>query len=190
MKFSRRHILRTTALAAPALALAGCASLFTTTTVAGVTTLTINLTTLAQYATALKNGVATLFSVPAITAALGAATVDLTTTIVDDIATQVAALSAADKGSTSLVFTTTSVPAALTAFQTDAVNIAKNTATVFTTIGSTVGADILTTVDAFNTILALAEAVLPTSAAVIGLEAPAQPKLPTAVALAILGVTS
>jgi hypothetical protein len=188
MKFSRRHILRTTALAAPALGLAGCASLFTTTTVAGVTTVTVDLTKLSQYATALKNGVAMLFSVPVITAALGAATVALVTAVVDDTATQVAALSKADNGSTSLVFTTASVPAAVVAFQTDAVTIASNTATVFSTLGSSIGSDIQTTIDAFNTIVSLAEAVLPTAAARLTAAAPL--KMPEAAALLILGVTS
>lgn len=185
---NRRSLLRASALAVPALGLAGCASLFTVTTTDGVTTLTVNLAKLAQYATALKNGVTTLFSVPAIAAALGAATVALVTTAVGDLAAQVTALSAADKGATSLVFTTTSVPAALTAFQTDAVTIASNTAIVFTTLGSTVGADIMTTIDAFNTIVALAEAVLPTPAA--RLAAATAPKLSEAAALLILGVTN
>jgi len=187
MLISRRHILRTTALSIPALGLAGCASLFTTTTVAGVTTVTVDLTKLSQYAVALKNGVTTLFSIPVITSALGAAVVALVSTVVDDIALEVAALSKADNGSTSLVFTTASVPAALVAFQTDAVTIATNTGTAFSALGSSVGSAILTTVDAFNTIVSLAEAVLPTPAARLMAAAPT--KMPEAQALQILGAS-
>jgi hypothetical protein len=170
---SRRNLLRATALAGPTIALASCSSLFTSVTTEGVTTVTVNLTKLSQYATALKNGVTTLFGVTAIVAALGPTVVSLVTGVVDNLADQAAALSAADNGATSLVFTTTNVPAALSAFQQDAVTVASNTATVFASLNGKVAADIETVISAFNTIVALAEAVLPTPAARLSAAAPA-----------------
>ena len=191
MLVNRRHILRSASLSAPALLLAGC-SVFskTTATVGGVTTstITIDLTKLAQYATALQNGVSTLLTIPAIPAALGPVATAAVSVAVKDLATQVAALAAADSGSTTLVYTTSTVPAALQAFQTDATSVAKNTALVLAGILPSVSQQVSTYIDAFNTIVSLAETVLPSSTATPAAAAP--PTMTEAQALKVLGVVS
>ena len=191
MLVNRRHIMRSAALSAPALLLAGCAAFSkSTATIGGVTTttITIDLTKLAQYATALQNGVSTLLTIPAIPAALGPAGTAVVTMTIKDLATQVAALAAADSGSTTLVYTTSTVPAALQAFQADATSVAKNTALVLAGILPSVSQQISTYIDAFNTIVSLAEAVLPTSTATPAAAAP--PTMTEAQALKVLGVVS
>jgi hypothetical protein len=153
MNISRRHWLATVPLLS--VALFGCAA----TTVNGVTTVTLNLATLQDYATAVKNGVATLLSIPVISAAIGAAKIAVINTVVADMAAQVAALNTTNHGAATLTFTATSVPAALTAFETDAKAIMADVVVVATSLSASLASNIITTVDALQTILALGAAV-------------------------------
>lgn len=153
MNISRRHLLSTVPLLP--VALLGCAA----TTVNGVTTVTLNLATLQNYATAVKNGVATLLSIPAISAAIGAAKVAVINAVVADMAAQVVALNTANNGAATLIFTATSVPAALSAFETDAKAIMADVVVAATSLSGSLASNIITTVDALQTILVLGEAV-------------------------------
>jgi hypothetical protein len=173
---NRRFLLRTSALALPALALAACAS----TTVNGVTTITLNLVTLQAYATAVKNGVSTLLSVPALSAALGSAKVAAINALVADMAAQVAALNMANKGVATLTFTVASVPAAVSAFEADASSLMNDVVVVATSLAGSLAANVVTTVDALQTVLAIGEAVASTSVGA------AKPKMGINQALAIL----
>lgn len=154
MNIFRRHLLSAVPLLS-AVALLGCSN----TTVNGVTTLTINLTTLQAYAAAVKNGVATLSSIPVISTALGSAKIVMINAVVADMAAQVAALNTANNGVATLTFTATSVPAALAAFAADAKAIMADLVVVATSSSGSLAANVVTTVDALQTVLGLGEAV-------------------------------
>jgi hypothetical protein len=174
MIISRRHFLAAVPLLS--VTLPGC----TTTTVNGVTTVTINLATLQVYATAVQNGVTTLLGIPVINTALGPAKIALIDAVVADMAAQVAALNAANNGVATLTFTAASVPAALTAFETDTKAIMADLVVVATNLSGSLASNIVTTVDALQTILALGEAVSTTVGAPL-------PRMDVRQALKILG---
>lgn len=176
MTISRRHLLATVPLSAVAM-LGACAA----TTENGVTTVAINLSTLENYATAVKNGVAMLLSVPLISTAIGAAKVLVINEAVADMAAQVAALNTADHGVATLTFTAASIPAAVTAFETDAKALMADVVVVASSLTTSLGANIVTTVDALQTVLALGEAVASTN---IGT---ARPSMGASQALKLLG---
>ena len=155
MNIFRRHLLATVPLLS-AVALFGCAN----TTVNGVTTVTINLSTLQAYAAAVKNGVATLLSIPVIGTALGSAKIAMINAVAADMAAEVAALNTANNGAATLTFTVTSVPAALTAFATDARAIMADLVVVAASLSGSLAANVVTTVDALQTVLLLGEAVV------------------------------
>ena len=179
MNIRRRHLLATLPLMSAAAMLGGCA----VSTVNGVTTVTLNLNTLESYSIATKNGVATLLSIPLIATALGSAKIVMINAVVADMAAQVAALNAANKGVATLVFTANSVPAAVAAFEADAKAIMSDVVVVAGSLAGSLASNIVTTVDALQTILALAEAVAATTASAT------MPKMTQAQALAVLGVT-
>lgn len=178
MTVSRRCLLTTVPLLSAVAMLGACAA----TTANGVTNVTINLNTLENYATAAKNGVATLLSIPLISTAIGAAKVLVINEAVADMAAQVAALNAANHGVATLTFTTASIPAAITAFQTDAKTLLADVVVVASSLTSSLAANIVTLVDALQTVLALGEAVAPTAAGV------AEPRMSARQALKLLGV--
>lgn len=176
MTMSRRHLLATVSLSAIVL-LDACAA----TTANGVTMLTIDLTTLETYATAVKNGVATLLSIPLISTSIGAAKVLVINAAVADMAAQVAALSTANHGVATLTFTAASIPAALTAFETDAQALMADVVVVASSLAGSLAANAVTTVDALQTVLALGEAVASTNVGV------ARPRMSARQALKLLG---
>jgi hypothetical protein len=179
MSISRRHLIAAAPVAL-ALAAAGCAA----STTDGITTVTVNLTTVDAYAEAISNAVATLLTVPALSAGLGAVGVAAVTVAKADIVSSISALDTANSGSESFTFTTASVPAALSALRADANKIMSNISTVVASLGGSLAASVVTTVDALETIVALTVALVPT----VALTA-AAPKMTEVRALATLGVT-
>jgi hypothetical protein len=176
MTLSRRHLLATVSLSAVVM-LGACAA----TTANGVTMLTINLNTLEAYATATKNGVATLLSIPLISTAIGAAQVLVINAAVADMAAQVAALNTANHGVATLSFTAASIPAALTAFEADAQALMADVVVVASSLTGALAANVVTTVDALQTVLALGEAV---ASSAVGA---ARPRMSARQALTLLG---
>jgi hypothetical protein len=177
MTISRRHLLTTVPLMGTAVFLGACSI----STVNGVTTMTLNLNTLQAYATAAKNGVTTLLSVPVISTTLGAAQVEEINTVVADMAAQVAALNTANKGVATLTFSVSSVPAAVTAFESDSKSLMNDVVVVATSLVGSLAANIVTTVDALQTVLALGEAVSAVSVGAV------KPKMSASQALKVLG---
>lgn len=159
MNMNRRNLLRATALALPAIALAGCVA----STANGVTTITLNLATLDAYATAVENGATTLLGISLISAALGSPKVVLIKALIAGVVASIAALDAANHGGTSLSFTTASIPAALTALQTDASTIFADIETVATSLGGSLASNVVTTVEALQTIVSLLVALTSTA---------------------------
>jgi hypothetical protein len=173
---SRRCLLATAPLCALSM-LGACAA----TTANGVTTVTINLNTLENYATAVKDGVTTLLSVPLISTAIGAAKTLVINAAVADMAAQVAALNAANQGVATFTFTATSIPAAVTAFETDARALMADVVAVASGLTGSLAANIVTTTDALQTVLALGTAVASTNVGTI------RPRMSASQALKLLG---
>lgn len=176
---TRRNTLRNMLIGSAAL-LSACA----VSTVNGVTTVTLNLNTVAAYATAMNNGVNMMLSNALISNALGAANTAIVLTAVKDAAGAVLALQTANKGAVSLSFTTSSVPAAFTAFQQDETTIFNSLQTVVTSLGSSISGDLQMAFEAMQTVYTLAMALVSAS----GVGAPKTP-MPESVALLVLGVT-
>jgi hypothetical protein len=177
MTISRRNLLATVPLISAAAMLGACAA----TTENGVTTVTINLDTLENYATAVKNGVATLLSVPLINTTIGAAKVLVIDEAVADMAVQVTALSAANHGVATLSFSAASIPAAVTAFEADAKAVMADVVVVASSLTGALATNVVTTMDALQTVLALGEAVASTSVGAT------RPKMNARQALKLLG---
>jgi hypothetical protein len=177
MTISRRRLLASVPLMSAVAMLGACAA----TTTNGVTTVTINLNTLETYATAVKNGVATLLSVPPISTAIGTAKVLVINQAVADMAAQAAALSAANQGVATLTFTAASIPAAVTAFETDAKALMADVVVVASSLAGSLAANIITTVDALQTVLALGGAVASTNVGAV------RPRMSVRQALTLLG---
>jgi hypothetical protein len=176
MNFSRRCLLATVPLCTLSM-LGAC----TATTANGVTTVTTDLNTLQNYAIAVKNGVATLLSVPLIGAAIGAANTLMINAAVADMAAQVAALTQANHGLATLTFTATSIPAAVTAFEADAKALMADLVEVASGLTGSLAANIVTTVDALQTVLALGTAVASTKVGTV------RPRMSASQALRLLG---
>lgn len=173
----RKFMYRTSALAGMSL-LAACA----VSTVNGVTTVTLNLNTVASYQQATSNAVNMLLGNSIIAAAVGSATSAIIKSAVNSASGAVAMLQAADNGSVSLTLTTASTKAAWAAFQSDESTIFNNLQTVVKSLGSQVPADLQTVFDALQTVYMLALAIGSTA---VG--APKTP-MPGSVALTVLGV--
>jgi hypothetical protein len=176
MNFSRRCLLATVPLCALSM-LGACAA----TTANGVMTVTTDLNTLETYAAAVKNGVATLLSVPLISTAIGAANTLVINEVVADMAAQVAALNEANHGVATLTFTATSIPAAVIAFETDAKALMADVVGVASGLTGSLAANIVTTVDALQTVLALGTALASTNVGTV------RPRMSASQALQLLG---
>lgn len=148
MNISRRHLLATAPLASIAL-MAGC----TTSTVNGVTTVTVNLATVNAYAQAIQNGANTILSVPMVTTAMGTATTALVKAAITGAATAIAQLNTQYKGALSFSFTATTVPADLSALLADATTVNNAVSTVVSSLGSQFSSSVETTIDAIETIV-------------------------------------
>jgi len=167
---------RTMLLSIPALAVAGC-GIVTTTTTNGVTTVTINVAKIDSYAKAFGAFTSAVAGVPGIAPFL------TTVEVAESMALQdLAAFDAATNGQLVLTFDATSVPASITSILDDgrAVLTAIQTALPQTAIIGTV----LDAVNAVKTIVMLFEALLPSFGAVAASRAP----MSEAQALAVLGV--
>jgi len=176
MTISRRHLLATVPLLSAVAMLDACVA----TTTNGVTTVTINLNTLENYALAAKNGVATLLSIPLVRTAIGAKVLVIND-VVADMAAQAVALNAANHGVATLTFTAASIPAAVTAFQADAKALMADVVVVASSLTGSLAANIVTIMDALQTVLALGEAIAPTAAGAV------RPRMNESQALKILG---
>jgi hypothetical protein len=179
MNISRRVALQRAALAfvVPGL-LAACS----TTTVNGVTTLTLDVSKVTTYADAMGDGSATLLSIPALAAALGPVTVASINALAAEIQTEAATLSTEAGASATLTFTTTSVPAALGAFKADATKLFGYFQAGMAAASSSVASSVVTTFDALETIVSLAQVL----AAGEGAASAAPPKMSETQALAVL----
>ena len=171
MHISRRTLLRTSALGSVA-ALAAC-GVVSSTTSNGVTTITVNVAQVAAWGAAIKNGAALIAGLPGIAGTPQGAVV---MAIVAVVTADLAAFSTAAGGSVSLTFNSTSVPAAVSSLLTDAQGALGN-------VGATVLATAQTYVAAVQTIVALFESALGSTA--VGASAP---KMTEAQALTVLGV--
>lgn len=178
MNISRRSLLRTTALALPAVALASCAS----STVNGVTTFTINLATANAYAQAIENGANMLLAIPLISTGMGAAGVAIVKAAVAGIATAISQLNTTYKGQISFSFTIASEPAALNALVTDANQINGVASGIVTSMGTQITAAEQETIDAIQAVVSTLVAL------VTGTVGAVQPQMPVSAALTVLGV--
>jgi hypothetical protein len=175
---SRRTLLRSAALVMPASLLTGCAI----TSGNDVTTVTLNLATIDDYATAAENAATLLLGFAPITGALGTAGVAAATALIAAIKTGISALDSEYAGQATFSFSTASVPAALSALQADITSLFNGFETAITSLGGAVPAQITQYYNALQTIAALVEAI-----ASLAVKATPLPMTKTQ-ALAVLGV--
>lgn len=175
---SRRNLLRSAILVAPAGLLAGCAI----TSANNVTTVTLNLATIDDYATAAENAATLLLGFAPITGALGTAGVATAAALVAAIKTGISALDARYAGQATFSFSTASVPAALSALQADITSLFAGFKTAIDSLGGSIPARVINDYNAFQTIAALVEVI-----ASLAVKATPLPMTGTQ-ALAVLGV--
>lgn len=154
---NRRKLLMT----APLFALGAC----TVTSSGGTTSVTVDLTKVQSYITAAANFVAGVLANPVIAAALGTATAANISGWVTTANSALASLVAQNGGSFSLSVDTTSVPAFLTSIITALQSIFTSVQTVFTSASITFPAALSLDWTAFQTIVSLVLALVPTFAA-------------------------
>jgi len=175
---SRRNLLRSAVLVAPAGLLAGCAI----TSGNDVTTVTLDLATIDDYATAAENAATLLLGFAPIAGALGTAGVATATALIAAIKTGISALDSEYAGQATFSFSTASVPAALSTLQADITNLFNGFKTAIASIGGSLPAQVTSDYNAFQTIAALVEAI-----ASLAVKATPLPMTATQ-ALAVLGV--
>ncbi len=175
---SRRKLLRSAALVVPAGWLTGCAI----TSGNDVTTVTLNLATIDDYAAAAENAATLLLGFAPISGALGTAGVAAATALIAAIETGIAALDAEYAGQATFSFSTASVPAALSTLQADITNLFNGFKTAVASLGGAVPAQVTDVYNAFQTIAALVEVI-----ASLAVKATPLPMTGTQ-ALAVLGV--
>ncbi len=185
MNMTRRALLGATAVALP-VALAGC-GIVTSTTVNGVTTVTVNVAKLDAYAKAVQNGTDALLANPLIAGAMGAGVAVAVAAALTGAADAISAIDKQANGSQTLTFSATNVPAALTSLQSNATTIYDDVQTAFTTVAAKLPATVAQAFSALETVVALLLAVMPTVAvAKAALKGMPVPRMPEARALAIL----
>lgn len=174
---SRRNILSALPLAGAAVGLAGCGIVSSNTT-GGVTTLTINVGKLNTLMTVAEADALALLQNPLIATAIGPAVDKSAILVVDSIKASMKALSASvPTGTQTLSFNANNVPAALTSLQNDITALFADVTTGVNGAGKSLGANVINGYDAFQTLLALALALIPFSAKSVALEAmPVKPK--------------
>ena len=176
-----RRTLLTTMIGGGTLgALAGC-GIVTSTTVNGVTTVTINVAKIDQYGTALASFTASVAGVPGLGQYLVPVEA-IETVVLQDVA----AFDAAAGGQTVLTFDANSIPAAINSILADGKSL-------LTTIGKALPSSVIvgTVLEAFNavqTIVLLVEALLPVDTKLAAAAAPRPLPMTEARALAVLGV--
>ena len=173
---------RTLLLAIPVLpvALTGC-NLITTTTTNGITTVTIKVGAVNQYAQAFAAGVVTVLGIPGIAPLFGAYLAPFTA-IENAVVQDIAAFNAASSGAAVLTFDANSVPASVTSLLNDGRTILTITGNALPQTALT--GRLLDVLNAVQTIVMVFEALLPA-----GLVGAAMPPLSEAQALAVLGVS-
>ena len=174
---NRRSLL----LGATALGMAGC-GIVTTTTTNGVTTITINVAKINQYAQAFASAVATVLGVPGVAVLLGPYLTPFQA-IAGAVVQDIAAFNTATNGAAVLTYDSTSIPSAVTSVLNDGKSILS---TISQALPQTaIVGTLMSAVNAVQTIVMLFEALLPTVAAS---RAAIPPPMTEAQALAVLGV--
>lgn len=160
MLISRRSLfIRSTKIAAGCSALAmlaGC-GIVTTATTGGVTTVTLNVAKVNSLAQSLSAALTGLLDNTTVKTLLGTTVDTALANVSTEIAEDMAAFNTYTGGQTSLVFTASSIPAAVTALQTDAKTILANVEAALVPSKTSLPADALAFV---NTILTIAPLVV------------------------------
>jgi hypothetical protein len=128
-------MLRRKLLAGSALALMGFVAGCTTSTVNGVTTVTINMPTFTAYAMGATALVTAFLGFPGVAPLIGAAG-PVISGILSQVESGFAAVNTAANGNVSFSFDTTSVPAFITALEQDGTKLTSALSTAFTGAGS------------------------------------------------------
>jgi hypothetical protein len=139
---NRRHLLRATALAVPAIALGAC----TVTTANGVTTITVNTQLAVAYASGLAALASALVGLPGLSVAIGASLPAVEAAIAD-VNAAVPAINSAAGGSASFSFNTTSAPAFIASLLADAASLKNDATAAVTALGSSVPTNVTTYYD-------------------------------------------
>ncbi len=184
-----RGLLATTAMTAVVATLPGC-SVFTSNTVNGVTTITVNVATATTYFSGASALVAALSSallmLPGLPAGVGAA-MAVVSAASSDIAAAIPALTAAAGGNPTYSFNTNSVPAFITSVEADAKNLMTQAQAVVPAFGAAVPDSVGKYVDGIVSV-ATAIAGLFTVLTAGTAAAAAPPKMPVGDALAVVHV--
>jgi hypothetical protein len=188
MKLNRRALLMGASALVPAALLAACSL----TNSNGTTTVTINTNTALAYVSGAAALAAALLGVPGVSAAIGAA-LPAVEQAISDINAAIPALSQASNGSVSFTFSTTSVPAFVTALEGDVATLVKDAQTAAASFGANVPAQVQTYHSAIvavaNAISALFRVPAPASVAAAA-AAPAVTPMTVQQALALVHITA
>jgi hypothetical protein len=158
---NRRFLLLSVSAIVPAAFLAGCGA-FTSNTVNGVTTVTVNVAKIDAYGLAIQNGADALLANPLISGALGPQTSIAIAAALASAAAAINAINTSAKGSQTFTFNSASVPTALVSLQADAVTIFNTFKTGLAAAGQSLPANVLSVFDALQTVVALLLALIPT----------------------------
>lgn len=185
---SRRNLLKTAPLFGAGLLMAGC-SVFSANTINGVTTVKIDVSRLDAYSKAIISGASTLLANPLIANALGPVKVAAATLLFSSIESGISKIDASavnTGGVQTLVFNATSVPAALTSIEGDVSTLFADIKNGFTGASKPLSATAIQAYDAFETIVALIQVMIP--AVKVSKRMMAVKKMTGSQALAILNI--
>lgn len=180
---SRRAALRGTALSVAALALLTRCGAVTENTTNGVTTITVNTAQINAWGQAFVNASKLVASLPGITGTTtGVAILAVGTVVGADLT----AFNTAAKGSLSLTFNSTSIPAAVTSILTDGSTLLTDSKAALSDVAATATTTAQTYIDAVETVVSLFQAAVGSVA--VGAALGATSKMTEAQALATLKV--
>lgn len=167
----RRSILAIGSGMGAALALAGC-GIITSKTTGSTTTVTVDVTKLDAYETAIQNGADALLANPLIVQAVGLPTATAIGAALTSAGAAINALNTQANGSQTLTFAAASAPQALVSLQEDSVTVFNAFKIAMQAAGKSVPANVLSVFDALQTIVALLLALIPTAAGAQGAALP------------------
>lgn len=185
MKISRRSALVAVPAILSAAALAGC-GIITSVKTGGVTTITIDVARLDKLTQAGTSGGKLLLDNPLFVSAVGMAADAAGIVALSAIAAAIAKIDAQAGGKQVLTYNSNSPPAAVSSLAADFSSLFGDVQTGVTAAGASVGSTVMQVFDAFQTVVALIEAALPSNL-VGALPSGAKVMMPEAKALAILG---
>lgn len=153
MTVTRRAALRGATALVPAVLLGACSVSSSN----GTTTVTINTQTAVAYVSGAAALASAFLGIPGVSAAIGAATTAAIEAVIADLTAAVPAISQTANGKLTFTFSTTSVPAFITAVLNDVATVQKDAQAAVAAIGKNVPAQVT---QYYNAIVTVANAIV------------------------------